>query len=563
MTEPAPPGDLRLSGVEQGWPDGRADAWLRLFLTLGVVLRLARIGLNHPIWRDEAFLLANLVERDLGGLARPLDYGQVCPIFFLWAEEEAGRMFGIAEWSYRLIPTVASIVSLCLFRHLAGRLLKGEALVLAVAILAIGYTPIRHGGEIKPYSTDFLAALGLIALAVEWLRTPRQVGFLWALAAIGPPALGLSNPAIFVAASLGLVLASPVLRTRSIRAILPWAVFAVGSASTFLVLLRLVNAPQGDNVMSWMQAYWANAFPPRSVVPLLGWLVRAHTSQMFAYPAGGDRGASTLTSVLVLVAIVTYLRRGSRTVLAVLLAPFALGLAASALRRYPYGGSARTMQYVAPAIILMAGLGASVLLSKLPRPGGRERAARLVLVAFLIAGFGMMAWDVSHPYKSLDDRISRDFARRFWLEESRGAELACARSNLKLALNPLVWESERAAFYLCYRAIEANRLGIPASPRLDRVGDSHPLRVVVFNEVPADAATVARWIEENRGRFELRSRRERVLNPGRMQNKASIEDRYVIYELIPAHSPPGRPHHAPPHDAASGRPRPRLSAFER
>jgi len=543
MTEPAPPGDLRLSGaragVEPGWADDRINAWLRVFLALGVVLRLTRIGLDHPIWRDEAFLLANLVERDFEGLARPLDYGQVCPIFFLWAEEGAGRVLGIAEWSFRLIPTVASIAGLFLFRHLAGRLLKGEALVLAVAILAVGYTPIRHGGEIKPYATDFLAALGLIALAVEWLRTPHRVGFLWALAAIGPPALGLSNPAIFVVASLGLVLAIPVSRTRSTQAILPWALFGAGTAATFLVLLRLVNAPQGDNVMSWMQTYWANAFPPRSAWPLLGWLVRAHTSQMFAYPAGGDRGASTLTSVLVLVAIVTYLRCGSRTVLAVLLTPFALGLAASAMRRYPYGGSARTMQYVAPAIILLAGLGASVLLARLPRPGGRERATRLVLVAFLIAGFGMMAWDVSHPYKSPDDQISRDFARRFWLEESRGAELACARSDLKLALNPLVWESERAAFYICYRAIEASRRGAQASPRLDRVDDAHPLRVVVFNEVPADAATVARWIEENEGRFDLRSRRERVLNPGRMQNKASVEDRYVIYELIPAHSPPG------------------------
>ena len=89
---------------------------------------------------------------------------------------------------------------------------------------------------------------------------------------------------------------------------------------------------------------------------------------MFAYPAGGDIGASSVTTGLVMVAIVAYVRRGSKTVLALLLAPFALGLIAAFLGRYPYGGSARTMQYVAPAIIVMAGLGAAVLLARLPRP---------------------------------------------------------------------------------------------------------------------------------------------------------------------------------------------------
>ena len=41
-------------------------------------------------------------------------------------------------------------------------------------------------------------------------------------------------------------------------------------------------------------------------------------------------------------------------------------------------------------------------------------------------GLGMMAWDVTHPYKSQLDRDGRDFARRFWAEESSGAELLCA-----------------------------------------------------------------------------------------------------------------------------------------
>ena len=147
---------------------------------------------------------------------------------------------------------------------------------------------------------------------------------------------------------------------------------------------------------------------------------------MFAYPAGGDVGASTMTTALVVTAVVAYLRRGSKTILALLLAPFAMGLAAAFLGRYPYGGSARTMQYVAPSIILMAGLGAAVLLARLPRPRWRERAPVWLFAGLGAIGLGMMAWDATYPYLTQLDRDGRDFARRFWAEESSGAELVCA-----------------------------------------------------------------------------------------------------------------------------------------
>ncbi len=422
-----------------------------------------------------------------------------------------------------------------MFRHFAGRLLKGEALVIAVAILAVGYTPIRHGGEVKPYATDLLLAVALIALAVEWLRAPDRPGFLWALAALGPLAIGSSNPAIFIAATVGLVLAFPVLKTRSLRMIVPFALFGIFSLATFLILLRWVNEPQREIVMPWMRVYWAKAFPPRAPAPLLGWLLRAHTSQMFAYPAGGDIGGSSLTTGLVLVAIAAYLRRGSKTILALLLTPFALGLLAAFLGRYPYGGSARTMQYVAPAIIVMAGLGAAVLLARLPRPGWREQSSRAVLFGLFAIGLGMIAWDVTHPYKIPLDLASRDFARRFWTEESSDAEVLCARTDLRLPLDTLHWQGDRAATYLCHQAIYSDRHRARTPARLDRVSAVHPLRLVVFGETASDSVEVARWIDEQGDSLQLRSRRERVLNKGLHRGKALSEECYVVYELIPRH----------------------------
>jgi hypothetical protein len=210
-----------------------------------------------------------------------------------------------------------------------------------------------------------------------------------------------------------------------------------------------------------------------------------------------------------------------------------MGLAAAFLGRYPYGGSARTMQYVAPSIILMAGLGAAVLLARLPRPAWRERAPAWVLCGLAAVGLGMMAWDATHPYMEPLDRDGRDFARRFWAEESSGAELVCARTDLHLPLDPLVWQGDRAAVYLCHQAIYSPRHRAKAPPRLDLVSDAHPLRVVVFGETRGDAEVVSHWMDEQAGRFTLRSRRERVLNEGLRRGKASAEDRYVVYELGP------------------------------
>ncbi len=221
-------------------------------------------ALDYPLWRDEAYLAWNVLDRDYAGLTRPLDYQQVCPLLFLWVEKAVVGLLGFREWTLRLLPTAAAVAGLFVFRHVAGRLLEGVAWVMAVAILAVGYTPIRHGGEVKPYATDFLVALALIGLAVEWLRTPGRVRFLWGLAALGPVAVGISNPSIFVAAGVGIVLAGPVSRTRSLRAIVPFAAFGAATVATFLVLLQWVNAAQSASVMPWMRVYWAGAFPPRA-----------------------------------------------------------------------------------------------------------------------------------------------------------------------------------------------------------------------------------------------------------------------------------------------------------
>ncbi len=71
---------------EEPTDDGRWVAratWV--FVGVGLALRIVAYLLNFPLWWDEAFVAVNLLRRDYAGLLRPLDYGQVCPLVFLWA----------------------------------------------------------------------------------------------------------------------------------------------------------------------------------------------------------------------------------------------------------------------------------------------------------------------------------------------------------------------------------------------------------------------------------------------------------------------------------------------
>jgi hypothetical protein len=119
--------------------------------------------------------------------------------------------------------------------------------------------------------------------------------------------------------------------------------------------------------------------------------------------------------------------RRDRHLFVLLLAPFLLTFIAAAMRKYPYGGSARVAQYVAPAVCLLAGLGVSgtirCLLCILDKLGAtsvvrfflRGPNLRLALagcaIALSIIPIGTMVLHTLRPYKSLAVRKGQDAVR--------------------------------------------------------------------------------------------------------------------------------------------------------
>jgi len=512
---------------------------LRSFLILGIVLRVFRYAMNFPLWSDEAFVAANFLRRGYLDLLRPLDYGQICPIVFLWAVRASTRVLGFSEFSLRLFPLLCALASLVLFVKSARNLLRGLPFLFAIAIFAVSAAPVRYASEVKPYASDLLAALMLITPALGWIKNQERTQQLWWLAALTPLALALSNPVVFVAGGISLGLASSVFRSRSRRIVVPFIAFNLACVLVFPAIYLLVLIPQDTVLPALRTDYWVDAFPPvHSPIDLLRWLVVVHSGKMLGYPGGGSGGASTLTLVLVIAGAITLWRQGRRTALAVLLGAFATGLIAAFLRRYPYGVETRTMQYLAPGICLLAGAGLDAILGLVPRQDFRRRLSHAALVGLFAGGLVCLLQFTSKPFINSYDVKARDFARSFWKEQEQVAEVACLMHDF--GVYEQTYLNLYSAIYLCNQMIQApSRLNdLDSGPHWERITSSHPLRCVLFSGTSVDHPRVKEWLDAMSSRFTLRKSETIRLDMSDPKGPIFIES-IVILELAPR---PDRPY---------------------
>jgi hypothetical protein len=377
-----------------------ARRWTAILLAAGVAWRLVRYGLAFPLWSDEAGLMLNLVERHgYADLVRPMEFFQVAPLGFLAAQLTALKLWGTSEYALRAVPLVSGLAGLLLFARLAWLTLPPLGAVAAVGTLGATHYVTRYALDIRPYGSDLLAACVLLLLGIRWSREPERRRWPILLILVAPVALALSFPAVFVAGAVA-VGVGPILWRRRAR-LVEWRRLAAYVAVVALAFVALVSLSAGEQyavTRSWMVSYWSRAFPPANPLRLAVWLVDVHTAEMMSYPLGGKNGASAGTLLLCLAGVRALLKRGQADLLLLLGATFALTLAAAALRAYPYGGSSRVAQHLAPAICLLAGTGIETLVGAFASLRARWRAATAVSVALLLLTLGGMTRDVLHPY---------------------------------------------------------------------------------------------------------------------------------------------------------------------
>ncbi len=505
---------------------------VRGFVGLGVAIRIARYFLCMPLMVDECMLAENFLDRGFFDLLAPLDHFQMAPPGFLWIELFLTRLLGFSEWSLRLFPALCGIGSLFLFRHFASRLMTGFPLVVAVACVAIAKGPVGLSTDAKPYASDLFLSLVLMTFAVEWLRRPVRTAWLWGLASAAPLALAISFPAVFVAGAVSLALVVPLWRQHSRQAWWAWLAFNALVSGSFFMILGLTSGPEFQSIREFMDSYWdaSDAFPPRELGRLAAWWINVHLGdKIFSLPYATNNGGGIVSFVCCAAGAGVMYRRGSRPVLAMLTASLALTFVAAMIRRYPYGGHVRLVQYLVPSVAVTCGLGVAVLLGLIARPELRRRLTAATVLALALFGVGIFSYRLARPYDTIYDKCHREFCRQFWRDEP-GTITICALSDLGEDLSIYNWYP----YYRCNQRIYSpphhagRRLPAGAIDRLDQ-----PVRLVVYRPRNQDlkAEACADCLRRFEPRFELAGHETHTLPVN--EEKSAVHGTYEVYRFVP------------------------------
>jgi hypothetical protein len=370
-------------------------------VAVGVGLRIRQFAFHRSLWTDEASLAFNILHRGYGGLTRPLDVVQGAPIGFLWMEKTATELFGTSEYALRLVPLIAGIVSVVMFRDLANKLLAPLASAVALALFAVAPALVYYSSEAKQYGVDVAVVVGLAwflpRLLDGALTTSKSLW--WGASAV--VLVWCSFPAAFAAGGVSLVVVVVRFHRHQRRGLPVFVVSSLYWVVSFAIEYAVSLRPLHSN--SELLGYWSFAFPPRpfGLGTTLSWF--GHDARAVAtYP--WDLAAFPLVATLLIIGLATLLWR--RPPLGMLIAILAGVMAAGAIA-HDYPLADRMVLFSLPFVFLA--LAATILVS-------RRRGIRLIFVALVLAvsipELGSAASATVHPYTKTEARDAYLYVRQ-------------------------------------------------------------------------------------------------------------------------------------------------------
>ena len=377
--------DIPVGAIRQ-WVIGRK---VGLAIGLGVALRLLAYARGRRYWMDEAALVGNLRDLTPLGFFGPLNGHQLAPPGFLLAIWATIRLLGDNVHAMRLVPLLAGIGSLFLFRAVAGRCLPPRAVFAAVAMFAVASDPIYYASEVKQYSTDLVAALGITLVALRVGRAPASAARAVGMAVGGAVVVWFSHPSIFVLAGVGLAGLSRSLAARDARGALTWCLVGLAWLASFAGVHAVAGRQLDGSPQMWI--FWGFAFPPRPPRSLWDALWPARRLiYYFINPLNFDAPFGERASMLPALGLAALgavrLWRLDRWRFALLALPLTLTLMAAYPRLYPFHG--RLLIFLIPPFLLAIAAG----LDRLDREGF-PRLAYLVLAAMVLVAPAVAAID--------------------------------------------------------------------------------------------------------------------------------------------------------------------------
>jgi len=302
---------------------------LALVVLAGLTLRFNQYTKSTSFWKDEVFLAQNLLTHDFAELHKPLDNTQAAPVGFLHLSKLIELNLGHTEKTLWLISMLSSIALLLGAAALMVRALGLRDGTIGTAIIALSSALIIYSTQLKPYLSDALISMGLLA-AFLWVRTkPNWRGhLLWLCASV--VALYFSYTAVFVIAGLGLWLIGEALATQKQKTALGWLINNGALAIIFgLLWVNLYSQLDTDGAF---KEFWAHAMLPWNSQALEWLWINPQTSLTFIFS-----GVAPIVVLVTILVAVGALWQNKRHWLAVSL-PVGLTYIAAAAHAYPVEG---------------------------------------------------------------------------------------------------------------------------------------------------------------------------------------------------------------------------------
>jgi hypothetical protein len=351
-------------------------AALVAILLIGALLRTVQYGALTSLSSDEVALALNVTDHGWTELvSAPLMHNQVAPPGFLLVEKLSVAVLGDTEAAYRFFPFVLSLASLVLFWRVAGRYLQPPGALAALIAFALSPALILYAGVAKQYAGDIAVTLFLLWTALRCLEGPTRLPEAVGLGIAGGAALLLSQPAVLVAAGLGVLLLAD--RRRLERSPGPLVAICagwfVGAAIVTYASLTTLSAATRE----YMDRFWVGDFPPR---PWLGlaeflWIPRRLAESIVYFvayilnPSSPPVLALMAAYAILLVLGILHLVDRDRRAAALLAVPVVVAVVAAVGRLLPLSG--RVSLFIGPSLLVGAFAGFDGIRSRLP---GRLRS---------------------------------------------------------------------------------------------------------------------------------------------------------------------------------------------
>ncbi len=324
-------------------------------LFLGAALRCGQFLFNRSVTEGEAALALNIISRTFAGLLQPLDLVQAAPVGFLFLQRIFYLVFGNNDYTLRILPLAAGLVSLPLFYALGRRIMNKPGLFMGLILFAGSDYLIYFSSELKQYSTDVTIGLAITVLAIRLMRPDLLQRDRWFFLACCLAGIWFSHPALFVLSSAGVILFWIARKNPSQTRQSWWFAFALAfAASALLNYFISLRALAGH---AEFQNFWQPAFmpiPPRSFTDL-AWFIKT-PAKYFHNPAGFLIALVIPAAIAAILGLIVMIHKYKRET-ALLVLPIGLCLIASALRKYPFDG--RLLLFTVPAtlVLISSGLG--------------------------------------------------------------------------------------------------------------------------------------------------------------------------------------------------------------